>query len=66
MEARVCFCRFTQISLLRLPTTQAVTGADEVMTQTRARQIFDHCRKRRQIRLSVTYIPAASSHSLTN
>jgi uncharacterized protein len=41
MDARVCFCRFTQISLLRLLTTQAVMGADEVMTQTRAWQTFD-------------------------
>ena len=41
MEARVCFCRFTQFSLLRLLTTQAVMGADEVMTQTRAWQTFD-------------------------
>lgn len=41
MEARVCFCRFTQISLLRLLTTQAVMGTDEVMTQTQAWQAFD-------------------------
>ena len=41
MEARVCFCRFTQFSLLRLLTTQAVMGADEVMTQTQAWQAFD-------------------------
>ena len=38
MEARVCFCRFTQISLLRLLTTRAVMGTDEVMTQTQAWQ----------------------------
>jgi toxin-antitoxin system PIN domain toxin len=41
MEARACFCRFTQISLLRLLTTQAVMGTDEVMTQTQAWQAFD-------------------------
>jgi len=33
MEERVCFCRFTQLSLLRLLTTQAIMGTDEVMTQ---------------------------------
>jgi uncharacterized protein len=41
MEARVCFCRFTQLSLLRLLTTQAVMGTDEVMTQAQAWQAFD-------------------------
>jgi uncharacterized protein len=41
MEARVCFCRFTQLSLLRLLTTQAVMGADEVMTQTQAWKAYD-------------------------
>jgi toxin-antitoxin system PIN domain toxin len=40
-DARVCFCRFTQISLLRLLTTQAVMGTDEVMTQFQAWQAFD-------------------------
>jgi uncharacterized protein len=41
MEARVCFCRFTQISLLRLLTTESVMGTDEVMTQSQAWQVFD-------------------------
>jgi toxin-antitoxin system PIN domain toxin len=41
MEERVCFCRFTQLSLLRLLTTQAVMGTDEVMTQSQAWQAFD-------------------------
>jgi hypothetical protein len=41
MEARVCFCRFTQISLLRLLTTEAIMGTDEVMTQSRAWRAFD-------------------------
>jgi toxin-antitoxin system PIN domain toxin len=40
-ESRVCFCRFTQISLLRLLTTQAIMGTDEVMTQFQAWQAFD-------------------------
>lgn len=42
MDARVCFCRFTQLSLLRLLTTQAVMGTDEVMTQLQAWQAFDY------------------------
>jgi predicted nucleic acid-binding protein len=41
MEARVCFCRFTQLSLLRLLTTQAVMGSDEVMTQRQAWNGYD-------------------------
>jgi toxin-antitoxin system PIN domain toxin len=41
MDARVCFCRFTQISLLRLLTTSAVMGADEVMTQAQAWEAYD-------------------------
>jgi len=40
MEERVCFCRFTQLSLLRLLTTQAIMGTDEVMTQAQAWQAF--------------------------
>ncbi len=40
-EARICFCRFTQISLLRLLTTEAVMGADEVMTQVEAWHAYD-------------------------
>jgi toxin-antitoxin system PIN domain toxin len=41
MGDRVCFCRFTQISLLRLLTTAAVMDADEVMTQAEAWGVFD-------------------------
>jgi len=41
MEARVCFCRFTQLSLLRLLTTEAVMGTDEVMTQNQAWAAYD-------------------------
>jgi len=41
MEARICFCRFTQLSLLRLLTTEAVMGADEVMTHSRAWLAYD-------------------------
>ena len=42
MDGRVCFCRFTQISLLRLLTTSAVMGTDEVMTQAQAWSAYDH------------------------
>jgi toxin-antitoxin system PIN domain toxin len=42
MDSRVCFCRFTQISLLRLLSTAAVMGADEVMTQVQAWNAYDH------------------------
>jgi toxin-antitoxin system PIN domain toxin len=45
MDARLCFCRFTQISLLRLLTTPAVMGADEVMTQVEAWAAFDHWKR---------------------
>lgn len=45
MEARVCFCRFTQIALLRLLTTQAVMGTDEVMTQAEAWKAYDQWRQ---------------------
>jgi len=41
-DVRVCFCRFTQISLLRLLTTAAVTGTDEVMTQVEAWAAYEH------------------------
>ncbi len=42
MDARVCFCRFTQISLLRLLTTSALMGDDEVMSQAQAWDAYDH------------------------
>ena len=41
IDAHVCFCRFTQISLLRLLTTSAVMGTDEVMTQVEAWHAYD-------------------------
>jgi toxin-antitoxin system PIN domain toxin len=41
MDARVCFCRFTQISMLRLLTTSALMGVDEVMTQAQAWDAYD-------------------------
>jgi toxin-antitoxin system PIN domain toxin len=45
MDARICFCRFTQISLLRLLTTPAVMGADEVMTQVEAWEAYEHWKR---------------------
>jgi toxin-antitoxin system PIN domain toxin len=38
-----CFCRFTQIGLLRLLTTSAVMGEDEVLTQLQAWRVYDAC-----------------------
>lgn len=40
-DARVCFCRLTQIGLLRLLTTVAVMGEEEVLSQARAWQVYD-------------------------
>jgi uncharacterized protein len=40
-EARIAFCRLTQISLLRLLTTQAVMASD-VMSQTEAWAAYDY------------------------
>ena len=39
-EARACFCRVTQMGLLRLLTSESVMGA-EVLTQTEAWQVYD-------------------------
>ena len=39
-ESQLCFCRFTQISLLRLLNTSAVMGS-EVMNQTDAWNAYD-------------------------
>ena len=40
-SARVCFCRFTQLGLLRLLTTDAVMGEDGVLNQVEAWGIYD-------------------------
>ena len=40
LDSRLCFCRITQLSLLRLLTTRAVMGTD-VMTQPEAWRIYD-------------------------
>jgi toxin-antitoxin system PIN domain toxin len=39
--ARLCFCRFTQISFLRLLNTEAVMGEDGVLSQARAWEAYD-------------------------
>ena len=39
-DARLCFCRFTQIGLLRLLTTEALMGA-EVLSQVEAWRVYD-------------------------
>jgi len=40
-HSRVCFCRFTQLGLLRLLTTHAVMGEDEVLSQSEAWLVYD-------------------------
>jgi len=42
-DDRFLFCRFTQMALLRLLTTEAVMGRD-VKTMTHAWEIYDACR----------------------
>ena len=38
---RLCFCRITQISFLRLITTEAVMGKDEVLSPRQACDVYD-------------------------
>jgi len=40
-NARICFCRFTQIGLLRLLTTEAVMSGDDVLSQAEAWRVYD-------------------------
>lgn len=40
-DARMFFCRVTQFGLLRLLTTEAVMGKDEVMSQVKAWEVYD-------------------------
>ena len=40
-DSHVCFCRFTQLGLLRLLTTGAVMGEDKVLSQTEAWVVYD-------------------------
>ena len=39
-DSRLCFCRFTQIGLLRLLTTEPLMGAD-VLSQAQAWHVYD-------------------------
>lgn len=39
--ARLCFCRFSQLSLLRLLTTEALMGKAAVMSQVEAWETYD-------------------------
>src|SRR5258708_14273792 len=41
VTARLCFCRLTQIGLLRLLTTEAVMGSYDVLSQTAAWSVYD-------------------------
>ncbi len=41
---RLCFCRFTQLSVLRLLTTVQLMGADEVLSQLQAWKVYDEWR----------------------
>ncbi len=40
-DARLCFCRVTQLSFLRLITTEAVMGKDEALSQRQAWDVYD-------------------------
>jgi toxin-antitoxin system PIN domain toxin len=40
-NARLCFCRFTQLGLLRLLTTDAVMGEDKVLSQAESWRVYD-------------------------
>ncbi|HET7108004.1 MAG TPA: TA system VapC family ribonuclease toxin [Candidatus Acidoferrum sp.] len=40
-SSRLCFCRMTQIGLLRLLTTEQIMNSLEVLTQRQAWQVYD-------------------------
>ena len=40
-DARLCFCRITQLSFLQLITTEAVMGQDEVLSPRQAWEVYD-------------------------
>ncbi|MGB7845626.1 MAG: TA system VapC family ribonuclease toxin [Candidatus Acidiferrum sp.] len=42
-DAHLCFCRHTQLGLLRLLTTDAVMGPDHVLSQSQAWSAYDRC-----------------------
>ena len=49
-DTRFCFCRFTQLGLLRLLTAEAVMG-DEVMNQPEAWAVYDAWQRDDRIRM---------------
>lgn len=40
-DSHLCFCRFTQLGLLRLLTAGAIMGDDEVLSQSEAWVVYD-------------------------
>ena len=48
-DVRLCFCRFTQLGLLRLLTAEVVMG-DEVLTQRAAWQAYDRWTAKEHVR----------------
>ena len=50
-DSRLFFCRVTQLSLLRLLTTEAVMGKEEVLNQKKAWHVYDRWIKDQRITL---------------
>src|SRR5437762_304208 len=50
-DSRLFFCRITQLALLRLLTTEAVMGKEEVLSQKKAWRAYDQWIKDRRITL---------------
>jgi predicted nucleic acid-binding protein len=40
-DARICFCRITQLDFLRLILTEALMGKDEALSQRQAWDVYD-------------------------
>ena len=60
-HSRACFCRFTQLGLLRLLTTGAVMGEDEVLGQNEAWLVYDRWMEDNRV-LYVEESPSLESH----
>jgi uncharacterized protein len=60
-HSRVCFCRFTQLGLLRLLTTGAVMSEDEVLSQKQAWSVYDRWIEDERV-LYVEESPSLESH----
>jgi toxin-antitoxin system PIN domain toxin len=63
-HSRVCFCRFTQLGLLRLLTTGAVMSEDEVLSQNQAWSVYDRWIEDERV-LYVEESPSLESHFRT-